>query len=266
LGGSTKAPATVPRAFVEPPKDVVVPPPAPAPSPGAPEPLRVAVVGDSIAGDLGEGLERWSAGRTDVVALSFAVGGCPISRGGERRVTPDRHFPIIEECDWWGRDSERRRDLERFKPHLVLVEAGIDEVFERKLPEWDDWRAPGHPGLDRWMAGEYQQAVDVFTGLGAKVLLMNAPCADWGRVPSFKEMENEGNLRAHTVNASVYNRVTRVQMVDLMGRICPGGQYKDDPEGVQGGRFDGFHFTEEAADALVRNWLADIVLEAGSRR
>jgi hypothetical protein len=51
-----------------------------------------------------------------------------------------------------------------------------------------------------------------------------------------------------------------------MGRICPGGQYRDDVEGVQGGRFDGFHFTDPAADALARNWLGPIVLEAGSRR
>jgi hypothetical protein len=57
--------------------------------------------------------------------------------------------------------------------------------------------------------------------------------------------------------------VTGAQLADLHQRLCPGGRYQDEVEGVPDGRPDGFHLSDEAATALARNWLGPLVLDAG---
>jgi hypothetical protein len=225
--------------------------------------LRVAVVGDSISANLGTGLQRWAANRPDLQVVVFSMGGCPLARGGERRVTPGNDFEIDPECAWWGQPNSRRQvRFNEYQPHLVLLDAGIDEVFDRKLDSWDDWRSPGDPQFDDWLVAEYTQAVRQWTAGGAKVLLGDTPCSDWNRFEPFREMQN-GDARVKAVNKA-YLRITGVERLGLDARVCPGGRYSHDVEGVRDGRFDGFHFTPEAQDALARNWLGPIVMQTGA--
>jgi hypothetical protein len=90
--------------------------------------------------------------------------------------------------------------------------------------------------------------------------MINTPCADWGRFENFKEMSNP-DARVNALNSLVQPGVTGTSVLDLFGRICPGGKYSDDVEGIPNGRSDGIHFTSEAALALVTNWLGPTVLQ-----
>ena len=44
--------------------------------------------------------------------------------------------------------------------NVVLVMGGLGDVFDRKLPEWPDYRSPGDPVFDSWLIGEYQALAD----------------------------------------------------------------------------------------------------------
>lgn len=243
----------VPNAFVEDPKKSKVPPVPEAP-PGA---VKVSVVGDSIGHNLGTGMRAWAEGRSDVVVYNLAVPACPISRGGERRLGPRTPFPVDEACGWWDDPGhERRQALDQFDADVVVVEDGINEVFDRRLPQWSGWRQPGHLEFDRWLQDEYETAFDRW---GARVLLVNTPCGDWQRYEHFDDVQTP-ELRVRALN-TLYGRLPGVAVADLFERICPGGRYSDEVEGYAQGRSDGFHFTAEAAEALARNWLGPLVLE-----
>ena len=263
---STTAPPTpappaqqdAPDEFTEDPEDspIYAPPAVPE---GA---IRVAVVGDSIGRDLSKGLEIWAAERGDVAVYRAAVQACPLSRGGERRFPNGRKFAISPECGWWDDPSnERYQLLHEFQPDVIVMQDGVNELVDRKLPGWEDFRRPGDPRFDTWLREEYQYAARSWIeAFGASIIMTNAPCADWDRWETFRSIDDV-ELRVQALNTGVYPRVFEARTVDLFERICPGGQYSDEVEGVPDGRPDGFHFSDEAAAALARNWLGPIVLE-----
>lgn len=245
----------IPKELTEDPSKSKVPPPPHVPQ-GA---LRVVVVGDSIGTNLGQGLQAWAEYRSDVAVYNLAVPACPISRGGQRRLGPARPFPVDPTCGWWDDpEHERRQALEAFEPDVVVLQDGVNEVFDRRLPQWSSWRRPGEPQFDSWLVEEYRTAAARW---GATLLLTNAPCGDWERYEHFDDLEDP-ELRVSALNLGVYNRVPGVEVADLHQRLCPGGQYRDDVEGVENGRPDGFHLSREASAALARNWLGPLVLEA----
>jgi hypothetical protein len=244
----------VPAELIADPKKSKVPP-VPTASPGQ---FKVAIVGDSIGFNLGHSFLAWQKERSDIVAYDLSIPGCPLSRGGERRIGPDSPFPIDPLCAWWGDpSSERRQALEQFTPDVIVIEDGINEVFDRKLPEWTTWRQPGDPQFDQWLSKELSTAIQGWSGNGAKILLTNTPCGDWQRYDTFDSMSNPP-LRVGQLNLNIYDSMPGVQHADLFNRICPGGQYSDTVEGIPNGRPDGFHFSAEAGLALIRNWLGPL--------
>jgi peptidoglycan/LPS O-acetylase OafA/YrhL/lysophospholipase L1-like esterase len=246
----------VPQELTEDPSKSKVPPPPEVPD-GA---LRVVVVGDSIGNNLGQGLQSWSEYRSDVAVYNLALPACPISRGGERRLGPGRPFPVDASCGWWDvREHERRQALEAFDPDVIVLQDGVNEVFDRRLPQWSSWRRPGEPQYDSWLVEEYRTAAQRW---GTALLLTNAPCGDWDRYEHFDDLEDP-ELRVSALNLGVYNRVPNTRVADLHKRLCPNGQYSDEVEGVENGRPDGFHLSREASAALARNWLGPLVLQTG---
>ena len=248
----------VPDEFAQDPEEAPIYAPPHVP-PGA---LKVAVVGDSVGRNLSEGLEVWAAERGDVAVYRAAVQACPLSRGGERQFPNGRQFAISPECGWWDDPTnERYRVLHEFRPDVVVVQDAVNEIMDRRLPEWEDYRRPGDPRFDNWLRDEYEYAARSWIeAFGATVIMTNAPCADWDRWESFGSIEDV-ELRVQALNTGVYPGVIEARVVDLFERVCPGGRYSDEVEGVPNGRPDGLHFSDEASAALARNWLGPIILE-----
>ena len=246
----------IPPAFAQDPDRTPVPP---VPAAG-PQQLRVAVIGDSLADNLAGGLIAWAQERSDVVVYDLALPGCPLSLGGERRFSTERPFPVKRSCGWWSDwSSERRQAFNQFAPQVVVVEDGVNELFDRRLPDWPQWRAPGDPPFDEWLTQQYS---DALANLGeAEVLMVNTPCADWQRYGTFADV-NDMDGRITAVNGD-QQRVTGISQADLRQRICPGGRYSDDVEGDPNGRPDGLHLSAQASYALARNWLGPLVLVTG---
>jgi hypothetical protein len=249
---------TVPTEFYNDPNYGKVPA-APAVPAGA---FKVAVVGDSIGTNLGTGLRAWAKNRTDVAVYNLAVPACPLSRGRQRRLAPDKEFDVDPACAWWDDpSSDRRKALEKFAPDVIVVQDAINEVFERRRDEWGGWRSAGQPQFDTWLGQEYQAAFNQWTSGGAAVLVTNSPCGDWTQ--SFQDVQNP-QYRIQAINAG-YDRMPGIAQADFFNRVCPNGQYTDTVEGIPHGRTDGFHFTDEAATALAVNWLGPIVLQTAAQ-
>ena len=232
---------------------------APPLSPGA---LRIAVVGDSLAENLGMGLHRWASSRSDAVVYNLSLPGCPISRGGTRRFPDGYDFAVDARCDWWDNPSERLQRLTEFDPDVVLIEDALNEIVDRKLPSWPDYRRPGDPRFDAWLLDEYRQAAAVLSSQGATVVFADAPCADWQRLPQWRSIE-DADERVAALNR-IYDSVVAAttKVADLYDRICPGGEYTDTVEGVDDARPDGFHLSDEAADRLAARWLSPFLQSA----
>jgi hypothetical protein len=255
---TTSKKTQIPSEFYKSPSDVPVPPVPPVP-PGA---LKVAMVGDSIGNNLGRGLISWANGRTDVVVYNLSVPACPFSRGRERRISPEVEFDVDPTCGWWDDAStQRRQAFEQFAPDIVVTQDAINEVFDRRLPQWNGWHSPGQPQFDTWLSNEYRTVFGQWTAGGAKVLVTNAPCGDWTR--SFQDVQ-QPQFRINALNVT-YDRLPGVASADFFNRVCPGGRYSDTVEGVPDARPDGFHFTDDAATALATNWLGPLILQTAKQ-
>jgi len=241
--------------------DYTKPPAPPTVPPGA---LKVVVVGDSIGNNFGRGLGFWAKDRTDVAVYNLAIPACPLARGGLRRFDPDTMFDIARWCGWWADPSSPRyAAMVNFAPDVVFVEDGINEVFERKLDAWSNWQKPGDTQFDQWLISEYQAFVKTVTGIGAKVVIGNAPCGDFAdRFPTIPD----GPQRVQNLDNFDYPRLVNATSANLFAEACPNGQYSDTVDGVSDARPDGFHFTDEAATALSRDWLGPLLIQAGTRR
>lgn len=226
--------------------------------------VRVAVVGDSLAGNLGRGFEIWSEQTGEVIAASFSVSACPISRGGSRQF-PDGYVWVIKpECSWW---AAKWRDeyvaFREFNPDVVVVQDGFSVLPDRKQPSWPRYMSPGEPFLNAWLIRQYNDFIEaVADDVGAAVVITNSVCADYGRRAHWNSLV-DGDERVRALNRQVYPALSmQADLADLNERVCPDGEYTDTVEGFDNARPDGFHLRDEVSAALVKRWLGPIVLSA----
>jgi hypothetical protein len=159
--------------------------------------------------------------------------------------------------------------LNAFDPQVVIVQDAMNELVDRKLDSWPNYRRAGDPTFDSWLLSEYRLALPALNPSGDRsVLLLNATCADWNRVNHFQGFGPELSSRVTSLNLD-YDQLhsqSDVPIVDLYDHLCPNGQYTDTVDGVPNGRPDGYHLSDEAATALAREWLGPLSLGAVNRR
>jgi peptidoglycan/LPS O-acetylase OafA/YrhL len=242
------------------------------PPPSATEtrkPIRVAMVGDSLAQNLGDGLLTWAKTVSNVAVDNLSLSGCPIALGGIRRWPDGYEFPWNTACEWWSDpSSDRMKRLNALDPQVVVVQDGMNELVERKLDSWATYRRAGDPTFDTWLLDQYRSAMQALNPTGTrKVIFLNAVCADWNRVPHFQGFAPELNSRVTALNVD-YDQLhsqTGVVVDDLKGHLCPGGRYSDTVDGVSDGRPDGYHLSKPAAVAVAKNWLGPICIDAAKQ-
>jgi len=230
------------------------------------KPIRIAVVGDSLALNLGGGLSSWANTLGNVAVDNLSLSGCPIARGGMRRWPDGYEVPVRAECSWWADpNSKQMKQLNGFDPQVVVIQDGMNELVERKLDTWSSYRRAGDPTFDSWLLGEYRLALPALNPSGKRtILFLNAVCADWNRVAHFQGFGPELSSRVTSLNLD-YDRLhsqTGVTMDDLDGHLCPNGQYSDTVDGVSDARPDGYHLSKDAALAVAKSWLGPLCLDA----
>ena len=231
--------------------------------------LRVAVVGDSLGHNVATGLEGWAAEGSDVVVYNLAISACPMSRGGERRFSEYEWFRVDPKCAWWDDPySERATNFIEFDPDIVVIEASLNELLDRRPDGWTRWVRPGDPQYHQWLLEEYGLMFDRMTSMAGddtQFLILNAVCADFGRHPRWQKVEDTDG-RVQALNQSVFPLMVEANQGDLYAELCPNGEFESELWGIEDARPDGIHLSDEAAIELARRWLGPMVLELGNQR
>jgi hypothetical protein len=234
-----------------------------------------------MAQGLGVGMIDWSASQDNVQVKNFGLSGCPLSRGGMTRFPDGYEREYKAECDWWSDPStSKRQAFDAFNPQVVVVQDGMNELLERKLDGWNGYHKVGDRGLlgdpdhptwsfDDWLNDEYQQVLTALNPRGTRTFeLLNAVCADWRNVNHYRGFQLELDNRMSSLN-TFYDGLSAAGLLkkDYLSHLCPGNrhQYTSTVDGVQGGRYDGYHLTEEAATAVSEVWLGPLCLDAVQR-
>jgi peptidoglycan/LPS O-acetylase OafA/YrhL len=215
-------------------------------------PLRIAIVGDSVAQDIGEGLSLWADRSSQALVRNIAARGCGIARGAWN--DDDRRNVL---CDNWPKSA--REVFAEFKPDIVVaVTAGWD-LRERKLPEWDGPRVIGDPAFDRWIVGQYGDAFDVFREFGGRVVWLTTPCfkSPQGIRTGVFDPARARRMNDYVLPTLAVGREGELTILDLEAAVCPDGKFADSLLGIENfRREDGIHFSNPGK-LWVGTWLGE---------
>jgi hypothetical protein len=173
-------------------------------------------------------------------------------------------------CGWWDDPtSAQSKAVVDFDPQLIVLQDGMNEIIDRQEPGTSTYRRPGDPLHDSWMRDEYQALFTRLGGAGRRFLLLNTVCADWeGLGDSWAPFAGgEGDRRISLMNndyaALGATTSTPLTIGDLQSELCKNGKFQSTVEGVSDARPDGYHLSDEAADAVVARWLGPLALKTG---
>jgi peptidoglycan/LPS O-acetylase OafA/YrhL/lysophospholipase L1-like esterase len=239
--------------------DIRPPPTAPATQPGQAGPVRVLVVGDSVANSMAPGLER--VGPSHGLAVwNAAVDGCGITQDvGEQRVWGWQ--PSRPACSPGWRQRWPLQ-LSQFNPDVVVLLLGTDDAFDRKIngQEINFDSAEG----DRLTRSELQEAVTTLSGSGARVVALTTPyhVIGWPRQIRLERSSYNPdwvNRWNNDLRAVATGNPLTVTIADLNRFLGPEGRWTDTVNGVTVREFDKMHLSAPGAD-LVGSWLAPQLL------
>ena len=224
---------------------------APIATPTPAGPVRVLIIGDSVAVTLSDGLERAQAD-WDLAVWNQSVLGCGLV-GADSKLFQGKWVDQGTECGDWR--AGWQENVDTFKPNIVLVLSGAWDTYDMNV----DGKALefGMPEADDYTLAGLEQAVDVLSSRGGKVVLLTAP------YPEKRDLAVDGRTnrvdpeRVDRLN-DLYRKVEEerpedVSVIDLNGYLDSLGN----PVALNGVdlRIDDLHFTPGGSDIIVR-WLA----------
>ena len=224
-------------------------------APAATGPLRVFVVGDSLAYLLGASLEARAAEKRWIVR-DGGVLGCGILP--ERSVRYGVVTALAAGCTNW---AERWAvDLDAFHPDVVVVMNGFWDAY--------DWYLDGHvvpfrsAQWDAFASARFGAAMDLLSSRGARILWVLGPyyrptvkdaavARYYDEVGAYRSALDDDRVRRlnDLYQELAASRRCSVFTPDSRLCLCPGDTYADNVEGVTI-RNDGVHFTGAGADRL----------------
>jgi peptidoglycan/LPS O-acetylase OafA/YrhL/lysophospholipase L1-like esterase len=235
--------------------DIGPPPAVSATPPGETGPVRVLVVGDSVADSLAPGLER-AAPAQGMVVWNAAVDGCGITQDvGEQHVWGWQRPGSACSPGWRQRWPLQ---VSQFNPDVVVMLLGTDDAFDRRVngQEIDFDSLEG----DEITRTELQDAVSTLSASGARVVALTTPynVIGWPRQirlarsaynPAWVNRWNDDLRSVATRNPAT------TTIVDFNRFLCPEGKWTDSINGVRVREVDKMHLSAEGAD-LSADWLA----------
>jgi peptidoglycan/LPS O-acetylase OafA/YrhL len=236
------------------PSQIEPPPVAATPSLGSARPLRIMLVGDSVAASVAPGVAAQAQARGELF-WNVAVPGCGLATDvGERWwgewVGVDRHCTP----GWRERWPEQTA---RFHPDVVVVLLGTQDTVDRRinntLVNFDT--AAGKALAEE----ELTDAVTIFTEQHARVVFLLTPYYVQGwpmKVDPPRSIFNSKWIDEwNAIERDVARRSRgRVSWLDLNHYIDPGGTWTDTVNGVKVRGFDRMHLSRDGAD-YVGKWI-----------
>jgi peptidoglycan/LPS O-acetylase OafA/YrhL len=241
-------------------------PPQSAGTPGAGPPVKVLLVGDSVAGTLGIGLAEYES-NDNVQIVNEGIPGCSLSMAQQIKVlfytiAPDKPCgpgdpgPLLAQWQKWVDD---------YNPDVVIYLAR-GETFDQEVG--GQWQNLGQSAFDQYVTNRYKEAIDVLGSRGAAVVLMTTPYYDSGTSPAGTIWPEDAPSRVDMDN-QIIKKVAGsettagghpVYVFNLSGMTSPGGQYSSEIDGVPIRCTDGVHFTQSAGVFVGLQLLPDLAV------
>jgi len=218
-------------------------------------PVRLLLLGDSIALTLGMGLSVDAQQEYGVTVTDDASIGCDLDPQLEV-VTSGAVGPATPGCDNW-------RGLWPFvmavqRPQVVALGLGRWEVADHLLD--GHWVHIGEPAWNQHLTADLQSAITILHSFGAKVVLLTMPYVD----PSDHQPDGLPWSENTPARAQAYNALVRqvaathpgvVSVLDLNRMLSPGGVYTASVAGVDVRSSDGIHVSVDGGELLQRQIL-----------
>lgn len=221
-------------------------------------PLKVLLVGDSMAGSLGVGLSDL-APAYNITLANAGKPGCSASMDGLIEL---EYF--IDKPGWpciVGDPSNLMRTwqawVDAFRPDVVVYLARSDTINQQVDGQWT---YVGHRVFDRWFSARLNEAISIFTSRGAKVVLMTVPISD---EPTINARPEDNPIRSARDGALLADAAledpSSVSIYNLAQLLTPDFRYRASTDDLPLRCTDGVHFTQDAgmvvgADLFPRLW------------
>lgn len=213
-------------------------------------PVRVAVLGDSFAYDVGLGLRRLGEAGEPVIATDAGRPGCGVARGGVIRAD-QREIDVAATCgDWADEWGAALAD----QPEFALVVTGAWEMTDRDLGA--GFLAYTTPAHDEFLAAEFRDAIAFIRARGVEPVLATFPYVRLREYPDGTEPPNNDPRRVRHLNRLIREVAAAedVAVVDLNGFLAPDDVYTAELDGVVVRDEDQAHFSP-VGEEIVGRWL-----------
>jgi hypothetical protein len=235
------------------------------------KPVKVLIVGDSVAGTLGVGLADLADRSHDKVQFANEGSpGCSVSLQAQIKTLWYALAPGPP-CSSANPDSiftTWRKWIDGYNPDVVLYVAR-GETFDQEMG--GKWQNLGQTAFDDYVTGRYREAVDVLGVRGATVVLMTSPYYDSGTSPSGtpwpEDASNRVQIDNSTIRAVASTSTTgagtttdaKVYVFDLNQVVDPTGRYSPTigPYNIRCN--DGVHFSESGGEYVGLRLLPDLL-------
>jgi len=218
-------------------------------------PVRLLILGDSIALTLGMGLSVRSRSQYGVSVSDHGSLGCDLDPGLQVFIAGSAG-PATQGCALW-------RGLWPFvvaqdRPQVVALGLGRWEVADHLFD--GQWVHIGEPAWDQHLTADLQSAVAIFHSIGARVVLFTMPYVDPSdRQPDGMPWSENAPARTQAYNALV-RQVARddpreVSVIDLNRMLSRNGVYTASLDGVHVRWPDGVHISAAGGQLLQREIL-----------
>jgi peptidoglycan/LPS O-acetylase OafA/YrhL len=214
-------------------------------------PVKVLLVGDSIAGSLGVGLAQYED-NDKVQLVNEGIPGCSLSMGPQIKVLDYTIAPGLP-CDADNNPdalfAQWKKWVDAFNPDVVLYVAR-GETFDQEHD--GSFESLGQPAFDRYVAERFRQAARVLGSRGATVVLMTSPYYESGTSPAgslwpedqpSRVSEDNRTIRAVATSTTTGPDRTPVYVFNLNQIVSPGGQFATNIGAVNLRCRDGVHFS-----------------------
>jgi hypothetical protein len=225
-------------------------------------PVKVLLVGDSMAGTLGVGLGLM-APSYGTQLINEGSPGCSISTTGMVRVLwyilpPGKPCQTADPSALFSR---WRAWVDNYNPDVVVYLARSDLLDQQVNGKWTQ---PGQPLFDQYFSQRLRQAIDVLDSKGAAVVLLTTPYDNGGDAASGSAVPEDDPRRVVVVNMAIQDAARSAAMdssgadvsaLDLAGELSPQGRFTMQVNGVDMRCRDGIHITPAGGEQLARSLL-----------
>jgi peptidoglycan/LPS O-acetylase OafA/YrhL len=230
---------------------------APAPA----HPVRILLVGDSVAGSLGVGLSE-IAPRYGAEVVNHGTPGCSLASADQVKVLIYTD-PPGSPCRPGDPDhllDVYRSLVDQFDPDVVLYVARSDTLTTYLDGKWENL---GMPAFDRWTVSRFEQAIPVLSSRGAHVVFLTSPLYDSGEQIDGTPWPENDPSRVATDNRLITQAAGHypdtASVIDLGQMLSPGGHFSSTVDGVPVRCADGVHLTVPGGEWVGSRILPEIV-------